>query len=663
MSGYAYSGLSSREYKDSLCRAITTGLIPYDEFLKVLRECVLELSSTLNELRGLDGAFEANVHRVEILQRDINAEIATGAEPTGRVLHGMMHKLYDVLYDCVTAQCNQDVTRFIDSRFIRHGAHLQIAKACGVLVNSIIIVNCCATAVSGVFYNPLYRHETDTAFNANILFNAYVNAEFSALSRCLNSSPGPEETKRRKAILRAVRHNIELCSKVTELISSNIPPGFRHRTLICVYGILDAIKSTSAECEEMVRHSESAQRRLVTARKALSGFTCYFKVYRNLKCNRDLQRWERGRYTCALIHTMGSLFSMYRGYASTGNTEHVTAGIIGHCLKILLSLPGTRRGVGAYGARKAYVDMCSVYEDLEQHLMPGLLLNPQVEIPCRNTALQYLSVMMNIWEERYRRHFDAVEQTGAAPSQPSTSGMGGAGAGLGSRQASHIPPHDPGMMPYSYAQPSTSWDQPSTSGLGGTAGMGSQQASYVPPYDPGGMPYSYAQPSTSWDQPSTSGLGGTAGTGSRQASHIPPHDPGMMPYSYAQPSTSWDQPSTSGMGGAAGMGSQQASHIPPHDPGMMPYSYAQPSTSWDQPSTSGMGGAGLGHQQAPYIPPHDPGSTPYSYAQPSTSWDQPSTSGLGDASSTLEEAQVSSHRSRTPSDDDSEPPSKQARRA
>ncbi|WP_329956478.1 hypothetical protein [Anaplasma phagocytophilum] len=56
------------------------------------------------------------------------------------------------------------------------------------------------------------------------------------------------------------------------------------------------------------------------------------------------------------------------------------------------------------------------------------------------------------------------------------------------------------------------------------------------------------------------------------------------------------------------------------------------------------------------MPPQDQGIMPYS-------WDQPSASGLGGASSTLEEAQVSSHRPRTPSDDDSEPPSKQARRA
>ncbi|WP_196755407.1 HGE-14 family type IV secretion system effector, partial [Anaplasma phagocytophilum] len=577
----------------------------------------------------------------------------------------------------------------MDPNFMRSGAHLQVAKVCG------ITVNCLAIAVSGMFYNPLHGHDTNAAFNAKIVFNAYVNAEFSALSRCLDSSLGSEETKRRKAILRAVRHNIELCTKVSELISPNILPGFRHRTLSCVDGILDAIKSTSAECEEMVRHSESAQRRLVTARKALSGFTCYFKVYRNLKGNRDLQRWERGRYTCALIHTMGSLFSMYRGYASTGNTEHVIPGIIGHCLKILLSLPDTIRNVGAYEARKAYVDMCSVYEDIEQHLIPGLLLNPQVEIPWRNTALRYLSVMMNIWEERYGRHFNAVEQTGGSPSQPSTSGLGSTGARVGGPQASYVPPYDPGMMPSAYAQPSTSWDQPSTSGLGGTAGMGGSQASYMPPHDPGSTPYSYAQPSTSWDQPSTSGLGGTAGMGIQQASYVPPHDSGGMPYPYAQPLTSWDQPSTLGLGGAgAGLGSRQASYVPPHDSGGMPYPYAQPSTSWDQPSTSGLGsaGAGLGSQQASHIPPHDPGIMPYAYAQPSTSglggtgsrvrgpqasyippydpgmmpsayaqpstlWDQPSTSGMGGAGTMLEEARISSPRSsRTPSDDDSEPP-------
>ncbi|SBO29995.1 HGE-14 family type IV secretion system effector [Anaplasma phagocytophilum] len=679
MSGYAYSGFSSGEYKDSMCSAIiscraqVSPSAAYAACLTAVRKCLLELRSTFNEIRGLDNAFAENISGIDSLLRCIDTESSKNAGPTEReqILDHLITKLYDIRYSCVTAECNKDVERFMDPNFMRSGAHLQIAKACG------ITVNCLAIAVSGMLYNPLHGHDTNAAFNAKIVFNAYVNAEFSALSRCLDSSLGSEETKRRKAILRAVRHNIELCTKVSELISPNIPPGFRHRTLSCVDGILDAIKSTSAECEAMVHNNdESAYRRLAIAKKARFGFECYCKVHKGLGVAHDLQRWEKGRYTCALIHTMGSLFSMYRGYASTGNTEHVIPGIIGHCLKILLSLPDTIRNVGAYEARKAYVDMCSVYEDLEQHLRPELLLNPQVEIPWRNTALRYLSVMMNIWEERYGRHFNAVEQTGGSPSQPSTSGLGSTGARVGGPQASYVPPHDPGIMPYSYAQPSTSyarpstsWDQPSTSGIGSAAGTGRQQAFYVSPHDPGIMPYSYAQPSTSWDQSSTSGMGGAgAGLGSQQASHIPPHDPGMMPSAYAQPSTSyarpstsWDQPSTSGMGGTGSrVIGPQAYSVPLRVLERIPIPYGAP---WDQPSTSGMGGTGLGSQQASHIPPHDPGGMPYSYARPSTSWDQSSTSGLGGASSTLEEAQVSSHRPRTPSDDDSEPPSKQARRA
>ncbi|WP_368680021.1 HGE-14 family type IV secretion system effector, partial [Anaplasma phagocytophilum] len=487
MSGYAYSGLSSTEYKYSLCRAITTGLMPYSEFLKVLREFMLELRSTFDEIRGLDSAFEANVHRIEILQRDINAEIATGAEPTGRVLHGMMHKLYDVLYDCVTAPCNKDVARFIDPRFIRHGAHLQIAKACGVLVNSIIIVNCCAKTFAGESYTVGNEEDKNNAFKTGIALSAYVHTEFSAARRCLNPSASPEETKRRKAILRVLRHNTELCLKVSELISHNILSGFRYRTKRCLNGILNVVESTSAECEAMVHHNdESAYRRLAIAKKARFGFECYCKVHKGLGVAHDLRQWERGRYTRALVHVTGSLFSMYRGYASTGNTDHVIAGIIGHCLKILLSLPGTRRGIGAYGARKVYVDMCSVYEDIEQRARPELLLNPGAEVKLRDAALRYLSEMMSIWKELHERHLDVVEQPDGSPDQPSTSGLGSAGAGIGGSQASSV-----SLQDHSYAQPSTS-------GLGSTStGLGRQQASYIPPQDPGDMPDLDVQPSTS----------------------------------------------------------------------------------------------------------------------------------------------------------------------
>ncbi|KJV64505.1 putative hGE-14 protein [Anaplasma phagocytophilum str. ApMUC09] len=666
MSGYAYSGLSSREYKDSLCRAITTGLMSYEEFLKVLRECVAELRNTFSEIRGVDAVFAKHADRVELLASYLDEEGTASADPAvrERVLYELAYDLCDTLYDCATASCNRDVALFMDPCFIRHRAHLQIAKVCGILVNSIAIVNCCIRDLVAQSVSVAGEREDSSTFRAALALSAHVNVQFSGLSRCLNSSLGPEEVKHRKAILRMVRHNIELCNKVAELFDPNMLRCFRDRTKRCLNGILNVVESTSAECKEMVCNNESVRRRLAIARKALLEVQCHFKVYRKLAASHDFQRFNRGENTRALVHVTGSLFSMYRGYASTGNTDHVIAGIIGHCLKILLSLPGTRRGIGAYGARKVYVDMCSVYEDIEQRARPELLLNPGAEVRWRDAALRYLSEMMEIWERKYGKYFNVVEQTGGSPSQPSTSGLGSTRAGMGRSQAPHMPPHYPGIMPHayaqpstSYAQPSTSWDQPSTSGLGGAAGLG-QQAPYIPPHDPGIMFHAYAQPSTSyahpstsWDQPSTSGFGSTrAGMGRSQAPYVLPHDPGIMPHaysqpstSYAQPSTSWDQPSTSGLGGAAGVGRPQAPYIPPHDPGIMFHAYAQPSTSyahpstsWDQPSTSGLGGAaGLG-QQAPYIPPHDPGIMFHAYAQPSTSyahpstsWDQPSTSGFG----------------------------------
>nr|WP_237742490.1 hypothetical protein [Anaplasma phagocytophilum] len=670
MSGYAYSGLSSTEYKDSLCRAITTGLMPYDECLKVICEFMMELRNTSSELRGLDSAFEENVHRTEILQSAINAEIAMGAGPTVRILHYVMHKSYDMLHDCITAECNRDVALFMDPSFISCGTHLQIAKAYGILANIIAIVNCLAITVSGTFYNPLYERDADAALNANIVFSAYVSAEFSGLSRCLDSSLGSEETRRRKAILRVVRHNIELCNKVSELISPNMPFGFRHRIESCIHRLLDTVKASSAECEEMVSDSKIAQQRLAIARKALLGFQCYFKVYRNLGATRDFQGFVQGEYTCALVHAMGGLFSMYRGYSAAGNADHNVAGIIEHCLKILLALPSTRRNIGTYETRKVYADMCSVYEDLEQHLRPELLLNPGAEVKLRDSALRYLSEMMRIWEREYGRYFNAVEQTGGSPSQPSTSGLGSTSTGVESSQVSYMPSHDQGIMPDLYAQPSTS-------GLGSTStGVESSQVSYMPSHDQGIMPDLYAQPSTSGlgststgvgssqvsympmraleripipyapcHQPSTSGLGGTAGLG-QQAPYMPPHDPESMP------SYSWDQPSTSGLGSTStGVGSSQVSYMPMRALERIPIPYAP----CHQPSTSGLGGtAGLG-QQAPYMPPHDPES------MPSYSWDQPSTS--AEASSELQEAQVSPHRSRTPSNDDLEPPSKRSRSA
>ncbi|KJV86204.1 putative hGE-14 protein [Anaplasma phagocytophilum str. CRT53-1] len=728
MSGYAYSGCSSAEYKETVCNSIMTNSRPYAECLQAIRQCMLELRNTFGELLGLDGAFEENVSRIDDFVGCIDTESSRDADPTAQeqILDDLIPKLYDMLYDCITADCNRDVEQFTPGLMGRR-THLQIAKACAIIVNVIAIVNCCARTVATRFTGAVSSERRDgSASHTVTALSAYCYVKFSALSRCLNSSLDSEETENIKAILRVVRHNIELCSKVAELVEHSTPRCFRHRTEACLDSVIDAVETSAAACEAMVRNNESARLRLGLSRKAMANFRYYLEAYEGLGVHSFYLRLKQEGYTGALVHAVGGLFLMYRVYASTGNVDHVVAGRIGHCLRILCALYSRRRESGVYRARKSFLDMCSVYEEINENITEGALLRPQIEVKWRKTVLRYLSVMMNICNKKYGRYFNAVEQTGAAPSQPSTSGLGSTSAGVGGPQASSVPLRVLERIPIPYGAP---WDQPSTSGLGSaSAGVGGSQASYMPPHYPGSTPYSYAQPSTSglggtgsrvggpqassvplrvleripipygapWDQPSTSGMGGTAGTGSQQASHIPPHDPGMMPYSYAQPSTSWDQPSTSGLGSAsAGVGGSQASYMPPHYPGSTPYSYAQPSTSglggtgsrvggpqassvplrvleripipygapWDQPSTSGMGGtAGTGSQQASHIPPHDQGIMPYSYAQPSTSWDQPSISGLGSASSMLEEAQVSSHRPRTPSDD-SEPPSKQARRA
>ncbi|PLC09653.1 HGE-14 family type IV secretion system effector, partial [Anaplasma phagocytophilum] len=218
MSGYAYKGISSAEYKDSLCRAITSGLKPYDECMKVLREFALELRNTFSELRGIDAVFAAadNIDSIDSCITD--AEGASSAEHKAGVLYSLINRLCDALQDCTTAQCNKEVPLFMDQDFIKRKAHLQIAKACGILVNSIVVVNCLIKTITMRSASVMGGSDAHSVFHAGLTLSAYVNVQFSALSRCLNYSPGPEETKRRKAILRVVRHNIELCNKVAELV-------------------------------------------------------------------------------------------------------------------------------------------------------------------------------------------------------------------------------------------------------------------------------------------------------------------------------------------------------------------------------------------------------------------------------------------------------------
>ncbi|UQD53984.1 HGE-14 family type IV secretion system effector [Anaplasma phagocytophilum] len=542
MSGYAYSGLSSTEYKDSLCRAITYGLMSYDEFLKVLREFMLELRSTLNELQGVDAVFAANVDKINLIVSHIGAESVASAGPTGRdqVLRGLTYNLCDVLQDCATAACNQDVARFIDQGFIRRRAHLQIAKVCSILVNALVMVHCCARTFSMSFASDMGERDAGIVYHASMALSAYVNAKFSGLSICLNSSVSTEEKERRKAILRMVRHNIELCYVVAGLLSPHMSSCFRQRTEACLNSIIDAVETSAAACEAMVRNNESAKLRLDTAGRARSCFAYYFKIYYRCYNTRWYEtRWyKQGKYTRALVHTVGSLFSIYRGYASTGNADHVVAGKFDHCLRILLALHRIRGCITVCMVRKIYLDMCTVYDEIQECVTRGLLLNPQAEVGFCNAMLGHLLAMIGIWEKKYGGYFNNTRQTDGSLSQPSTSGLGSTSVGVGGQHATSVPLRVLERIPIPYDAP---WNQPSTSGLGSTSvGVGRAQAPYIPPHDPGMMPYSYAQPSTSGSE------GTSAGTVASQAS-LPSNIPARVLESVPYPSS---QPSTSGLGGA-----------------------------------------------------------------------------------------------------------------
>nr|WP_180843775.1 hypothetical protein [Anaplasma phagocytophilum] len=489
MSGYAYSGFSSKEYRDNICASIISGAMSYAECLEVVRGCVSELFSVFTEIRESYMVSEEHVRRIELLRNYVNAESTLSAEPAvqGRVLYGIITRLYDVLYDCTVAECNKEVAWFTDPGFTGRGVHLQIAQACGILVNSIAIASCFAKTVAAPSLGAVNESDAENRFHAVIALSAYTNVKFSALSRCLNASLRPEGREYRRAILRMVQHNMELCNKVAELLDPEMPSCFRNRTGSCLNKVINAVEASSTACEDMVCNDESAQWRLSIAKKTMACFLYHLKTYRGLRISSVYQRFERVRYTGTFIYAIGSLFLMYRGYASTDNTEHVVAIRTDHCLQMLLNLHKKnirRERDSASRTREVYSGICSIHEDIDRRITPDLLLNPQVEVELRSAALRYLSSMMVSWRTADGAPLDVVEQPDGSPDQPSTSRLGS--AGIGGSQASSV-----SLQDHSYAQPSTS-------GLGSTStGLGRQQASYIPPQDPGDMPDSDVQPSTS----------------------------------------------------------------------------------------------------------------------------------------------------------------------
>ncbi|UQD53936.1 hypothetical protein ESP60_00265 [Anaplasma phagocytophilum] len=240
---------------------------------------------------------------------------------------------------------------FMDPDFIRCRAHLKIAKACGILVNVIIMTNCCARTVARTSDAAMDGRDDRNATSTVAALTANLWVKFSALSRCLNSSSSTEETRRREAILRVLRHHIELATKVAELVDPKMLRLFRRRAEGCMDRILNAVESTSAECEGMVSDDESAKSRLAIAREARASYRYYSREYVGGLRVTVRQYFKRKGYNGALVQALGSLFLMYREYASTGQAGHVVAGRLEHCLQILCALRITGRTIGEEGAQ------------------------------------------------------------------------------------------------------------------------------------------------------------------------------------------------------------------------------------------------------------------------------------------------------------------------
>ncbi|EOA60753.1 HGE-14 protein [Anaplasma phagocytophilum str. HGE1] len=424
MSGYVYSGISSTAYRDIIRNSIISGAMPYDECMRAVAVYASELRGIFYKIRWVDSAFVANVSRMESLVRYIDAESTSSAESIvrERVLYGIVHRLYDALYGCATASCNKREPLFMDSDFIKRRVHLQIANACSILVNVISIVHCCARTATTPSVSTMGESDADNVFNAVLALSAYVNVKSSALSRCSSSSLSSEDTKRKKAILFMVWHNIELCNKVAELVDKDVPRCFRNRTGSCLNKILNAVESSATACEEIIRNDERGRLRLAIAKRARASFVYYSKTYIGLAVSVSDRRLRKEGYAAAFVQAIGCLFLMYRGYASTGNTDYTVAISIESCLRILLNLHNVQRSRAAeHRARKIYSEIYSVYEEIGACITPDLLLNPQQEIKWRSAALRYLAAMMNIWRALNGGCPNVVERAEGSPSQPSTS--------------------------------------------------------------------------------------------------------------------------------------------------------------------------------------------------------------------------------------------------
>ncbi|WP_249548494.1 HGE-14 family type IV secretion system effector [Anaplasma phagocytophilum] len=446
-SGYCYSGTASAVYRDAICAEIETGSISRDDFWKVLQGCVGELREIFDCVFRVDPEVADLVARTAYIRSLVDiARVESSVLDEGLVgkLRNIVEHLYDTLHVCAALTCNKD--KFRNPDYTERRTYLQMAQACSIVVNSIAMLNCCAQVADPQAHASDVECDQEVVSSIKLSLNTYLNTKCAALLGCLKPAMRAVRRERKKTALRAVRHCAEIARKVADLVDIRTPRCFRHRTENCLNMILDAVESDATECVAMLCRDEKSLLRLSLATEARIALCRNLDQYVG-KSEEEVSTAQSCTSVCinALIRAMGCLLLVYREYAASGIEEHPFACSIERCIQILRDSVYPKVSQHEWGeeggsnlAHRVRLCICQVTDEL-QAVTPELLLSPHISGELHRKALCSLEEMSSAWKSANSEHFHVPEEQESPSSQPSTSGLGGTGAGLGDQPASSHP--------------------------------------------------------------------------------------------------------------------------------------------------------------------------------------------------------------------------------
>ncbi|AGR80567.1 HGE-14 family type IV secretion system effector [Anaplasma phagocytophilum] len=428
--GYTYSGTASTVYKDTVCAAIRIGAISQEDFLGILRRCVLELRETFELVAQADPEVADLVARMAYIESLVDDERARGSEPQEDVvrqlnLMNLVNHLYDALYACVAATCNHEMFRNPD--FVGRGMQLQMAKGCAILVNVVSMVHCFANDADPQAHTEDVACDKEVVSNINLSLNAYLNTKCIAIVRCLNPALSAENQEYGRSAFRVVRHNAELLRKVAELVDHSIPNCFRHYTQSCFGTLSEVIDSCSSECEEILQGDEIACMRILLSSEASEACFDDLSRYVNRSEVGSAVKHRSSSCTYALIRAIGCLLLIYREYAASESANHPFACSIKRCIEILRDSVYPKVSCHEWGEEKGsnvayetHLRMCRAADEL-QAVAPELLLSPHISGELHQKALCCLKEMSCAWKSANSEHFSVPEEGESSSRHPSIS--------------------------------------------------------------------------------------------------------------------------------------------------------------------------------------------------------------------------------------------------